>query len=148
MRPSTDSLWTVLAGGFFGTIIFLMGGIDDKLTSLAIMMVADYLLGVTVAIFIKKDLNSKRSLRGIIKKVSMLIAVIVAVQVDVLIGNGGNDMRNGMIFLLCATEGISVTENLGLLGVPVPKKFYEVMTALKGVAFNDKEDKEKKDDAS
>ncbi|GIN91858.1 hypothetical protein J6TS1_44050 [Siminovitchia terrae] len=79
-------------------------------------------MGWSVAIFFKKNAASKKALKGLLKKAAMLLVVVVANQLDVVARSGGHFMRNAMIFFLIGMEGISFIENLGHMGVRVPKQ--------------------------
>lgn len=61
----------------------------------------------------------------------MLSAIIVANQLDLVAGSGGHFMRNAMILFLIGMEGISFIENLGYMGVKVPKQISDAFAQLK-----------------
>jgi len=82
-------------------------------------MVIDYSLGFMVSLVFKKT-ESKKMFKGLIKKTAMGLMVIAAVQLDTAT-ESGNFMRNAMILFLIGMEGISMIENLGKLGIKVPK---------------------------
>jgi toxin secretion/phage lysis holin len=119
MKHNTDTLYTFITGGTFASVAFLLGGIDKLIIGLGIIMAIDYLTGLAAS-FGEKETSSKKAFRGLIKKAAMLSLVIVANQLDVVSGNEGNFLRNAMIFFLIGTEGISITENMHRLGIPVP----------------------------
>lgn len=112
-----------------------LGGWDDALRFLVICMVVDYVTGLVVAGVFKKSgktetgaLSSASGLKGICKKLGMLVLVALAGNVDRLAGS--EVVRSTAIFFLIGNEGISILENLGLMGVPYPdfiKKAFEVM---------------------
>ena len=104
---------------FLGTcIVYLIGGLDLIFSVLLIFIVADYATGLMKG-FIKKELSSAIGYNGIMKKVGILIAIIVAHQLD-KIAPGDALVRTGVISFFVANEGISLTENLAVIGVPVP----------------------------
>lgn len=112
-----------------GTICsFCFGDVDVFLTTLIAMLVIDYITGITAA-YINSELNSQIGLKGIIKKVLRLIIVAAAVQVDRVTGAHGY-IRNTVILFFIANEGISILENAGKCGIPIPKKFLEVLEQL------------------
>ena len=115
----TDTLYTSLIGGTMAWIGYLVGGIDHLVKALVIFMTIDYTLGFMVSLVIKKT-ESKKMFKGLIKKTAMILMVFAAVQLD-LATESGNFMRNAMILFLIGMEGISMIENLGKLGIPVPK---------------------------
>ena len=124
----TDTLYTSIVGGSMAWIGYLVGGIDDLIRALVIFMVIDFILGLMVG-FVKKKLNSKTAFIGLIKKSAMCLMVIAAVQLDTAT-ESGNFMRNAMILFLIGMEGISMIENLGKLGIRVPKFLANAFTQL------------------
>lgn len=115
----TDTLYTSLVGGSMAWVAYLVGGVDHLIKALIIFMFIDYALGFMVSLVVKKT-DSKKMFKGLIKKTAMGLMVIAAVQLD-LATESGNFMRNAMILFLIGMEGISMIENLGLLGIRVPK---------------------------
>ncbi|WP_077735622.1 phage holin family protein [Bacillus sonorensis] len=120
MKQSTDTLYTSLAGGGTGILAYLFGGLDHLLTAFIIIMVLDYLTGVAAA-WQDKSVSSETAFGGLLKKGAMLSLIIVATQVDIILGNDGQFARYAMIMFLIGMEGISFIENLGRLGVKVPQ---------------------------
>ena len=96
---------------------------------LATFMVIDYISGIIKAIH-NKNLDSNVGFRGIFKKMGMLIVVMVGVGVDYFINTAGF-MRELIIYYLVLTEALSITENLGAIGVPLPKKFVNTLEKLR-----------------
>ena len=124
------------AVGTVGSVIaYLLGGWETAIQTLVCFMLIDYVTGIMLAILNKSSktetggLSSKAGLRGILKKTGMLIVVIVANRLDILAGT--DVIRNGCIVILIANEGLSIIENLGVLGVPVPKILINFIEALK-----------------
>lgn len=141
----TDTLWNALTGGFFASVAYLTGGVDNLLVSLAILMLIDYITGVMVG-FQTKTVSSQRAFKGITKKVAMILFVIVANQADILMGSENGELRNYIIYLLIATEGISLTENLGKLGAPIPQNWLNALELIKakgGITETPKKEEEK-----
>ena len=111
------------------TFIYLVGGIDVAMKSLLIVIVIDYITGVMSAIYNKK-LNSIIGLKGILKKFSYLIIVSLSVILDKIVGDTGA-IRTLIIYFFVANDGISIVENIGKMGVPLPKKLTEVLEQLR-----------------
>lgn len=111
------------------TIIYLVGGIDIALQCLIIMIILDYISGVASAIYNKK-LNSQVGLKGILKKFMYLVIVCVSVILDRIIGNTGA-IRTLVIYFFVANDGISILENIGKMGIPLPKKLIDTLEQLK-----------------
>ena len=114
---------------FLTTIVYYLGGLDTALKTLLILIVLDYVTGLCKAIITKK-INSLIGLKGIVKKVGYLIIVAVSVLLDEVVGNTGA-IRNLVIYFFVANEGISILENWGAMGLPLPKKIFEVLEQIK-----------------
>lgn len=124
----------------------LVGGWDGAAMTLCIFMAADYLSGVTLAAVFRKSnksksgaLESRAGLKGIIRKTGMLLAVIVAVRLDIMSGLGGT-LRTGVIIALTANEALSIVENLGLMGVPLPRVLTKLVEQLRSDTGDKPED--------
>lgn len=101
------------------TLLFILGGWDIALQSLIIIMIIDYLTGISKS-YVAKKLNSNKGFKGIVKKLAMLGIVAIAVIIDRLIGDTGL-IRNFIIYYLVANEGLSIIENLGEMDIIVPE---------------------------
>ena len=111
------------------------GGWDTALIALVICMGVDYVSGSIVALVFhnsrKSDTgayNSTYGLKGLCKKGLMLLFVIVAVQVDRLMGS--EYVRDAVCIGFCTNEVLSIVENLGLAGVPMPQAVVKALEQL------------------
>ena len=86
---------------------------------------------------INKNLSSEVGFKGIAKKVLILLIVAVGNIVDMYVLDGGAVCRSTVIGFYLANEGISIFENAGNIGIPLPKKIVSVLKQLKN--DNDKE---------
>lgn len=93
-------------------------------------MVIDYLTGVLAAIYERK-LSSEVGFKGIAKKVVIFCLVALGNIIDVQIIGEGSVIRTAIIFFYISNEGISIVENAGRLGLPVPQKLKDVLEQLK-----------------
>ncbi len=115
----------------FGALVgFLFGVIDGLFYALIAFVILDYITGVIVAVFEKK-LSSEIGFKGIVKKVILLILVAVANIIDVHVIGGGSTLKTVVISVLLANEGISILENAGNMGVPIPKKLMDILKQIK-----------------
>lgn len=121
-------------------ISWIFGGFDAALTALMICMVIDYVSGCIVALVFhnspKTDTGSYDSrlcLKGLCKKVLMLLTVILAVQIDRLLGT--DYVRDAVCIGLATNEVLSIVENLGRAGIPMPQV---VIKALEQLQKNEK----------
>lgn len=117
------------------TVAAAFGGWDAAMITLVSMMVIDYLTGVLVAgVFHNSPktengtLESKAGWKGLCRKGVTLLIVLVAARLDIILGTGF--IRDAVIIGYIANETISIIENAGLMGVPIPeaiKKAIEVL---------------------
>lgn len=110
-------------------LVYYLGGWDIALQTLLVIIVLDYLTGICKAIHTKK-LNSEIGLKGIVKKIGYLIIVAVSVILDKIAGNTGA-IRTLVIYFFVANEGISILENWGGMGLPLPQKLRDTLEQLK-----------------
>ena len=108
----------------------VFGNMDGMFIALIALIVLDYISGVIAAIAEKK-LSSSVGAKGIAKKIFMLLIVAVANIVDINVIGEGHVLRTVTTAFYIANECISLIENAGRLGVPVPKKFMDVLEQLK-----------------
>jgi len=105
-----------------GTAVsYLLGGFDALLEALAVLVVADVLTGVLAAA-VARDLDSGEMFRGTARKVLMFVLIAVAHQLDQVLGLGGDQplLRTATIWFFVAHEGLSILENAGKAGLPLP----------------------------
>lgn len=135
-----DILLTVI-GTIGGFISWLFGGWSTAMITLIVFMAVDYLTGLIVAGVFKKSkksdsgaLESRAGFKGLCKKGVILLVVLVAAQLDLL--TGSNFIRDAVIIAFVANEALSIVENAGLMGIPIPPPITRAIEALRG-----KEDK-------
>lgn len=112
-------------GAVGGWISWLLGGWDTAVVTLVIFMAIDYISGLAVAgVFHasrKTDsgaLESRAGWKGLCKKAMTLLFVLVAHRLDMVIGT--TYIRDAVVIAFVANELISIVENAGLMGVPMP----------------------------
>ena len=101
------------------SIDFIIGGCDILFKILLIFIIIDYVTGILRAIYTKK-LSSNIGAKGIIKKVGYIFIVILAALLDKILNSTGN-IRNIVIYMFIANEGISILENWSSMGIKIPK---------------------------
>ena len=101
------------------SIDFIIGGCDILFKTLLVFIIIDYITGLLRAIY-TKELSSKIGAKGIIKKVGYIFIVILAALLDKLLNSTGN-IRNIVIYMFIANEGISILENWTSMGIKIPK---------------------------
>lgn len=146
--------WGAAAVGF---VAGLYGGWTESMKVLVIFMVVDYVLGCACALAGKSPKTetghfwSKVAFLGILKKIGIMALVLVAIQLDRAINAGGSAIEGGAtmfrtatVFFYIANEGLSIVENAGLLGAPVPKPLRQAMELLRDRSDGDGGDEEQK----
>ena len=113
-------------GGWLG---YFLGGYDGLLYALVVFMLVDYITGVMCAVNDKK-LFSAVGFKGICRKVLILMLVGIANLLDVTIIGTGAVLRTAVIFFYLSNEGVSLLENAGHLGLPIPEKLKEILAQL------------------
>ena len=122
--------------GLLGSALcWAFGGWDAAMTALVICMSVDYISGSLVALVFHNSrksetgaYNSAYGLKGLCKKCLMLLFVIVAVQADRLMG--GDFVRDTVCIGFSTTEILSIVENLGLAGIPMPQAVVKALEQL------------------
>lgn len=119
-----------------GTIATALGGRDVMLTALIAFMSIDYITGLITAGIFKASpksktgtLESRAALKGLFRKGGILVIVYMAVQLEKV--TGMEIIRNAVVTGFIASEGISIVENLGLMGLPMPSIIVKALDALK-----------------
>ena len=125
------------AVGSAGSIVVnWFGGWTEDLTTLLIFMGLDCAMGLAIAAFWKKSgksktgtLSSYSAWQGLIRKAGTLMAVLVGYRLDLAIGT--DYIKTAVIIAFIANEAISIVENLGVMGVPLPKAITKAIDVLK-----------------
>lgn len=125
-------------GGWLG---YFLGGCDGLLYALIAFVVIDYITGVMCAI-ISRELSSAVGFKGIFRKVLIFLLVGIANIIDVQVIGTGAVLRTAVIFFYISNEGVSLLENAGHLGLPIPEKIKTVLEQLHDRAENGKEGNE------
>ena len=116
---------------FFCMVLgFIFGDMDGMMIALIALIVLDYISGV-IAAAVEKKLSSAVGAKGIAKKLFMLLIVAVANIVDINVIGEGHVLRTVTTVFYIANECISLIENAGRIGVPVPKKLLDILEQLK-----------------
>lgn len=130
-----------------GAIASLFGGWDAALLTLVIFMGIDYITGLIVAgVFHNSEktesgtLESRAGWKGLCRKGVTLLVVLVACRLDLLIGS--NFIRDAVVIGFVANESISIVENAGLMGIPIPAVIVKAIDVLKKKAESEDNENE------
>ena len=131
MKDTICTLFGICGAG----IAWAFGGWDAALMALLICISVDYISGSLVALVFHKSsksetgaYNSSYGLKGLCKKGLMLLFVLVAGQIDRLMG--ADYVRDAVCIGFCTNEILSIVENLGLAGVPMPQAVTKALEQL------------------
>lgn len=129
------TLLTII-GTVGSAIANLFGGWTEDLTTLLMFMGIDYVMGLAIATFWKKSgksasgaLNSISAWQGLIRKGCSLLVVLVGYRLDIAVGT--NYIKTAVIIAFIANEAISIVENLGIMGIPLPSAITKAIDVLK-----------------
>lgn len=118
-----------------GVVAAAFGGWDAAMAALVVCLGADYISGSLVALVFHKSnktasgaYNSTYGLKGLCRKGLMLLFVLVAVQIDKILGT--DYVRDAVCIGFCANEVLSIVENLGLAGIPMPQVIVKALEQL------------------
>ena len=121
---NTISKWLAVLGG---GLVWMLGGWDNFLMALVTLMCVDYVTGVLKAIN-NKELSSKKGMDGIVKKIYIIAVVAVAVVCERI---GIPTVREITIVFFVANEALSILENAGKMGLPIPDALKDVLVQLR-----------------
>lgn len=137
-------LCTLFFGVMGGLISSLFGEWNAALTTLCIFMVSDYVTGIIVAGVFKNSprsengaLESRAGLKGIFRKCVMLLFVLIANRLDIMTGSGF--IKDGVVTAFICNEAISIIENAGLMGIPMPEVITRAIEILKNKSIGKEE---------
>ena len=139
--PLVSSIFTAVVG----FVTWLFGGWDTLMCVLVALMALDYITGLMVA-FQNKELSSSIRFKGLFKKVAELVVVMVAVQIDIATNQGGSYFKNIVCLMFIANEGLSILENTGNLGVPLPEALTKALKQIGDKAETEKESEGEKNE--
>ena len=135
------TILTIL-GVIGGFIARLYGGWDAAMTTLIIFMGIDYLMGLIVAGVFKRSgksengaLDSRAGFKGLCKKGAILLIVLIAYRLDLVLGSA--IIKDAVIIGYIANETISIVENAGLMGIPIPEVIKRAIDILKNKSDGD-----------
>lgn len=133
-----------VVGGFIAS---LFGGWDAALTTLIIFMGIDYVTGLIVAGVFNNStksangaLESRAGWKGLCRKGVTLLIVLIACRLDMVIGS--DFMRDAVVIAFIANELISIVENAGLMGIPVPTVIKKAIDILKSKSESEETENE------
>ena len=130
-----DNILKNILAGVCTVLSFLFGDMEGLMVALIALIILDYISGV-IAAAVEKRLASEVGAKGSAKKIFMLLIVALANIVDINVIGDGHVLKTVTVVFYICNECISLIENAGRIGVPVPKKLLDVLEQLR-----DKDDK-------
>lgn len=128
MREIVNGLQVIVTvlGAFVGGLI---GGLDSLAYALVLFVAVDYITGIMAGV-VEKKISSEVGFKGIFRKVVIFILVSIAHIIDSKILGNGSAIRTAVIFFYISNEGISILENSGRIGLPIPRKIMDILHQL------------------
>lgn len=124
-----------------GGIGWFLGDADGVLLALVAFVVMDYITGV-IAAAVNHELSSDVGFKGIARKVAIFIVVGIANVIDVQIIGKGAVLRTATVFFYISNEGLSIIENAGEIGIPIPSPLKKMLKQLRDQSEKDKSEEE------
>ena len=125
-----DNVFKNIMAGICTVLSFLFGDMEGLMVALIALIILDYISGV-IAAAVEKRLSSEVGAKGIAKKIFMLLIVALANIVDINVIGDGHVLKTVTVVFYICNECISLIENAGRIGVPVPKKLLDVLEQLR-----------------
>lgn len=125
-----DNIFKNILAGICTVLSFLFGDMEGLMVALIALIILDYISGV-IAAAVEKRLSSEVGAKGIAKKIFMLLIVALANIVDINVIGDGHVLKTVTVVFYICNECISLIENAGRIGVPVPKKLLDVLEQLR-----------------
>lgn len=131
MKSFIVSIFGAIGSG----IAYALGGWDTSVITLGIFMTIDYFTGFINALIFKKSpksqtgaYDSKAGWKGLAKKCVTILFVVIAVRLDELIGT--SYIRDAVCIAFIVNELLSIIENAGLMGIPIPAVITKALEVL------------------
>ena len=138
----SKSLFLAVVGTVGSFIASLFGGWTESLSTLLIFMLIDYVTGLVVAgVFHKSNktatgaLESRAGFKGLCRKGAILLFVLIGYRLDLAVGT--SYIRDAVCIAFIANELISIVENAGLMGIPIPSVITKAIDVLKSKTEGD-----------
>ena len=137
-----SKLWNVLSGVFAAIGLWLglfIGPVNGLLIALIVFVLTDYVTGFASAV-VRKELSSSVGFKGLARKVLIFLIVGIANVLDVYVLGANAVLRTAVILFYMCNEGLSIIENAGEIGLPIPKKLKDVLAQLRKKSGEDDND--------
>lgn len=125
-----SNVWKAIIAAVGTAATYLWGGWDAVFTALVVLACMDYVTGWASA-WVRGRLSSDAGRRGIARKMGMFVVVAVCNILDQLGGLGEPILRTVAIWWYLANEALSIVENLGEVGVPIPGRLRQALAVLR-----------------
>ena len=131
-----EKILTMLAAAA-GFVAGLFGEWTAAMTVLVVLMVVDYITGCFCGFLGKSTKTetghwlSSTAFKGLLHKGLIMLVILVATQLDRVVTVGASTFKTMAVFYYISCEGLSVVENIGVLGVPLPPFLKNALEVLK-----------------
>lgn len=130
---STDYFMVEIVVDYLGKLVIIfLGELDGLLYALVIFVVLDYITGICAAIQ-AKHLSSNIGAKGIAKKVAIFLVISVAHVADQYLVDSTDVLRSMTTLFYLSNEGISIFENIGKIGIPLPGKLNNLLSRFEDI---------------
>ena len=125
-----NNLITGVLAGVSGVLSYIFGPWDAMIMVLIAVVALDYITGVAYAA-VSKTLSSAIGFKGLLKKVFIFVLVALSTMLDKLVPATNGAVRSAVCMFYIANEGLSILENAGRIGLPMPEALKGALVKLK-----------------
>jgi toxin secretion/phage lysis holin len=115
---------------FISNLENFFGSVDKPFIALIVFIAIDFITGIIKG-YVTKELSSKIGKDGLLRKSVIFMVIVLAHVVDLYIIKQGAVLRTMVILFYIAEEGLSIIENCGAIGIPIPQKLVDAIKVLK-----------------
>ena len=130
MVEHAREIFNVVIAAIGVAVSSVCGGWGSVLALLLTLIIIDYITGLIKGGY-RRELSSFTGWVGLLKKGVVFLVIILAHQVDIVLGNASPIFRTATAYFYIANEAISITENIALLGIPLPSFLIKALKAFK-----------------
>lgn len=135
MTKTVDKLIVCTSSGVILTVLeVIFGSIDTSLSFLWLVMIIDFITGILCGAE-EHELSSDICIRGLFKKLFILVYVIIGHWLDILLGV--DYIRTAICYMYATGEVLSIIENGARLGVPIPEPIKKALEVINGGEDNE-----------
>ena len=120
------TFWKILIAYIISCFLSLLGGMDNMLYLLLVLISIDFTTGF-IGAMIKGKLKASIMFKGIAKKFSILLIIAMGYMLDTYLFNTQGVLHSGTVIFFCINESISILENSVIIGIKIPPQIKQML---------------------